>query len=252
VNTLDIIPVLLLLLFSLAVGAGATMVMLIIYRARRARFVVHPREAAGEGEYCLTRPGASFLLRPTCWLAVKSRKLGAVQTALGLHNPKPCSWIEGLAGDSKLFIAPPVRGWILVMGSGLPEPDEDVDACFRFLAGLSRKLGHIQFFQASPALQHHAWVRAEAGKVVRAYAWAGKTLWKQGKMTTAEKDLDMECADYGEPVTRSSYGQPDRMTTNVDRVHLLAARWSLDPSGIDETLLEHAVGVAGEPGSFRV
>jgi len=38
-----------------------------------------------------------------------------------------------------------------------------------------------------------------------------------------------------------------RSRPNVEKVPLLAARWSLDPAAIDERLLAHARGVAGEP-----
>jgi hypothetical protein len=235
----------LLLLFGTAVSAGAAMVLLTVYRGRREQALAEaqqmepPRE---ESSACLHR----YLVRPSSWLAIKSRNVLAVQSALGLNNPKPCSWLEGIVGDEKLFIAPPIRGWILVMGSGLPDPADDIDLCFRFLMGLSRKLGHVQFFNANPVLQHQAWVRAEAGRVVRAYAWAGKTLWNQGSQTTAEKELDMISLDYGQSAERASFNQPDILAANVDRVPLLAARWSLDPAGIDERLLEHERGIAGE------
>ncbi|HZQ45928.1 MAG TPA: hypothetical protein VFC07_02860, partial [Verrucomicrobiae bacterium] len=66
------------------------------------------------------------LKRPDCWLAIKNRNLVAVQSALALHNSKPCSWAEGLLGsDQKLFVSPPVSGWILVIGSVLPDPSDD-------------------------------------------------------------------------------------------------------------------------------
>ena len=146
-----------------------------------------------------------------------------------------------------LFIAPPVRGWILVIGSGVPDPSEDVDACFRMLLHLSRKLGHVQFFSASRILNHHAWVRMESGRVVRAYAWAGTTLWQQGERTQAERELALECRDYNESSECDGFGQMDSLAPNVDKVPLLAARWSLDPAGIDERFLEAECGVAGEP-----
>ena len=117
----------------------------------------------------------SLLRRPTTWLAVRSRNVHAVQVALGLNNVQPCTWLEGLSGDEKLFVAPPVKGWVLIIGSGLPDPADDVDVCFRFLTSLSQKLGHVQFFKANRVLGHHAWVRVENGQVMRGYAWAGKT-----------------------------------------------------------------------------
>jgi hypothetical protein len=33
---------------------------------------------------------------------------------------------------------------------------------------------------------------------------------------------------------------------NSEKVPLLAARWSLDPTAIDDRFLEHALGIAGE------
>ena len=138
--------------------------------------------------------------RMNAWLAVRGVSVKAVQAALALQDAKPCSWAEGLAEshDQSLFVAPPVRGWILVIGPALPDPADDVDVCFRFLSDLSRKVGQIQFFQVNGVVNHHAWVRAEAGKIVRAYAWAGKTLWNQGPLTPAENILEMRCCDYGE------------------------------------------------------
>lgn len=235
-------PALLLLLFSIALSIGASIIVLVIRRARRP--MVTPRV---QPEPSCPFERACFFRRPGCWLAVKSRNLLAVQSALGLHNPRPCSWNEGLASDGRLFIAPPIRGWILVMGGGLADPSDDVDACFRFVVGLSRKLGQVQFFSASRVLLHHAWVRADSGRVVRAYAWAGKTLWHQGARTAAENELDLKCYGYTETAERTSFTQPEAVTLNVDKVPLLAARWSIDPGHLDERFLEHEQGIAGEP-----
>jgi hypothetical protein len=163
-----------------------------------------------------------------------------------MHNPKPCSWIQGLAGDEKLFIAPPVKGWVLVMGSGLPDPSDDVDATFRFLLQLSRRLGQVQFFSASRVLHYHAWVKADSGRITRAYAWAGRTLWTQGPPTPAEKELCLKCFDYFE-TSDPHFGHPDPSSLNVDKLPLLAARWSIDPGRIDSHFLQMERGIAGEP-----
>jgi hypothetical protein len=236
-------PALLLLLFSTALSIGLAIIVLLIRRARERAGEVPARAPERPCPYDRT----CIFRRPGCWLAVKSRNLLAVQSALGLHNVKPCSWTEGLAGDEKLFVAPPVKGWILVMGSGLPDPSDDVDACFRFVVSLSRKLGQVQFFSASRVLHHHAWIKVDGGRVVRAYAWAGRTLWQQGSRTTAENELGLKCFDYMEPAERVSFEAPDPVAVNVDKVPLLAARWSLDPARIEERALEAQHGVAGEP-----
>ena len=59
--------------------------------------------------------------QPCRWLAIKGHNPIAVQDALHLNAPMPCSWEEGLieAREHKLFISPPVSGWILVVGSSL-------------------------------------------------------------------------------------------------------------------------------------
>src|SRR5678815_2501607 len=93
---------------------------------------------------------------------------------------------------------------------------------------LSRKLGDVQFFNSSRVLQEHAWVWACRGKVIRAYAWAGKTLWKQGARTAAEKELEVHCFDYTEPAKQSFFAEADVISSNVEKVPLLAAKWSLD------------------------
>jgi hypothetical protein len=233
-------PVLFLVLFSVALSVGFGVVALLLHRAcLRRRQVPPPFEPPLVGINPFRSPG--------CWLAVKSRSTFAVQRALGLHNPKPCSWMQGLAGEEKLFIAPPVKGWVLIMGCGLPDPGDDIDVCFRFLLHLSRRLGQVQFFSASRILHHHAWVMADSGRIVRAYAWAGRTQWIQGARTPAENDLGLKCFDYFEPQDPPSFGQPDLACLNVEKLPLLAARWSIDPGRIDVRFLQMERGIAGEP-----
>jgi hypothetical protein len=185
---------------------------------------------------------------PTRWLAIKSGNPQMVQAALGLANPMPCSWEEGMTAthEQKLFISPPVNGWILVMGSNLPEPGDDVDKCFRFLLDLSRKLGEVQFFSVNRAVNHHAWVQVEEGAVQRAYAWCGRTLWNQGRATRAEQDLGLKCYSYGEGEDRIEFGRVDPAAINTERVPLLASRWSIDPTAIDARMLRENQGIAGK------
>src|SRR5215467_13300116 len=170
-NTVDLMPIVFLLLVGMALSIGLGVIALLVGRGATQGSVGGSNVTVSVSPLTCFR--SCLLGRPGRWLAIKSHNLRTVQSALGLHNPKPCSWLEGLAADEKLFIAPPVKGWILVIGSGLPDPSEDVDVCFRFLLDISRKLGQVQFFSASPILHHHAWVRADRGHVQRAYAWAG-------------------------------------------------------------------------------
>jgi hypothetical protein len=189
----------------------------------------------------------TFAPRPASWLAICSPDRGAVQAALGLDHFAPCSWAGGMTGGHGFFIGPPVHGWIIVTGSGLPSPDNDADECFRFLTELSRKLGHVQFFHAERVLHHHAWVRLENGRVKRAYAWAGETVWNQGGKTDDEVELSMKCFSYGEHPKSASWAASEWTVANVTKVPLLAARWSVDPARIDKNLPKHVAGGSPQP-----
>jgi hypothetical protein len=232
----------LLALHGLALILGVTMLAWIMALHRRARAAESMLRR--QPEFPLLQ--LTFAPRPASWLAVRSQNPKAVRTALGLDFSAPDAWMKGLSGGQGFFIGPQVNGWIIVTGPGLPDPGNDADECFRFLTGLSRKLGHVQFFQAERVLHHNAWVQVENGVVKRAYAWAAETVWNQGARTSAELDLSMKCFGYDEHPAAGSWAAAEWMATNVAKVPLLAARWSLDPAQIDARRRKHAGGIAGE------
>ncbi len=235
------------MLFSIALGGGAAIVLLVLYWRRRESGLRHLRTEHNPGYFSGLIPlRAPFLRRPTSWLAIRSHNLQAVQSALELHNPTPCSWADGRISAQELLVAPPLHGWSLVFGSGLPNPADDVDTCYRFVLDLSRKLGHVQFFVADQVLYHHAWVQAEAGRVIRAYAWAGQTVWNQGIKTIPELKLGFKFFNYGESPESAVWNRNDIMAANADKVPLLAAHWSLDPAEVQFRLAEYGGGIAGE------
>ena len=243
-----ILPLLLLLGTVLLIGALLIIVIRRYLRTRGGKLFTSAGQQT-QAEFHSDRFFQSSIFQcPNRWVAIRSANPQAVQTALGLHNPTPCSWTEGMAQGSgqKLFISPPVRGWILVVGSLLPEPGEDVDACFRFLQRLSRELGEVQFFSVNRAVGHHAWARFECGRAIRGYAWAGETLWNQGRKTWAERKLSLRCYDYCEGDTQNHFAQIERSRANTEKILLLASIWSLDPSSVDDSALTDALGIAGD------
>jgi hypothetical protein len=179
--------------------------------------------------------------RPACWIAIRSVSPEAVKTALGLNHAAPCSWAEGLIGSHEFFVSPRLNGWVVVTGLGLPNPTEDVDATFLFLTGLSKELGHVQFFYASRLLHHHAWARLDDGCVTRAYAWAGETVWNEGPATRPELDTDMKMFGYGDHSATILDAE-----MNFEKVPALAARWSLDPAQVRLHSYQTKLGGAGE------
>lgn len=190
---------------------------------------------------------------PCRWLAIQSRNLDGVLSALKLNNVTPCSWDEGIARltGHNLYVSPPIRGWVLVFGKGLPDPSEEIDDCFHMVHRLSHELGHVQFFSANQSVNHHAWVRAKDGQIERAYAWAGETLWNQGKLTKIEKDLELTCFDYLETPEHQPFDLLKPNSPNSGRIHMLAAMWSLDPAAINEGPLPAKFGFAGDTHHFK-
>ena len=239
--------------FGVVLGMGGFFVYC-ARRQRRGRVLFSGSDSAGSSGF----PGsakfgapASLFDRPARWLAVRCKNAGAVQAALNLHHAAPCSWEEGLVetSEGKLFVSRPISGWVLVLGPGLPEPAEDVDVCYRFLRELSRKLGNVQYYSVNRVLNHHAWALLEDGEVYRAYAWAGETLWNEGFVTAAERELGMVCFEYGGEV--NVFASREALAADTEKVNQLAGRWSLDPAAIPPSSWR-TQGIAGKVSQARL
>ena len=127
--------------------------------------------------------------------------------------------------------------------AGLPDPAADVDVAYRFLTRLSRSIGEVHFYSADRVLNFHSWARLDSGRVTRAYAWAGETLWNEGRSTLEERLLGMRCRAYAEDPPATRFGEVPSELHNTERVVLLARRWSIDPMAAIEILLQQeAVG----------
>ncbi len=231
------------LLLSLAVVAsfGGFCVWMVLRFRRRSK------TEAGESEPRNHTANLAGQHVPSRWMAIKSSNSLVVQSALGLHNLKPCTWEEGLSQvqDRDLLVSAPVDGWILVAGGGLPAPEDDIDVCFHWLQRLSKDLGTVQLFSVHQALSHHAWALAQEGQVVRAYAWADHTLWNQGRPTPAENSLQMTFLAYGEKEESLSAPQKDSLVHNTENICRLAALWSIDPASVIQRLENSKRSVVG-------
>ena len=243
----DMAAALLLLLLAAMVILGAACLILILHfiNPRRRDAGSDPRHEASVGPTVAWR-NTGILLVPARWMAVRATTVREVRTALGLSNPVPCSIEDGLAGNHQqaLFLAPPVNGWVLITGPGVPDPAEDIDEVYHLLRSLSIKLGAAQFFSFNRVIGHHGWAWARGGGIVRAFAWTGKTVWNEGDPTPAERAFRMRCPQYGDPPPQSASAR-ENLLSNLDKVPLLAARWSVDPVGVHQQL-PHGMGVAGE------
>lgn len=251
----DVVPALLLLLIAAVVVLGAVCLVLVLHfvrQRRRDRDADAGREAnlaaaaATSAQPPVTWRNGGTLLVPARWMAVRATTVREVRNALELSNATPCSIEDGLAGNHQqaLFLAPPVNGWVLITGPGVPDPAEDIDEVYHLVRALSIRLGSAQFFCFNRVLGHHGWAWARGGGVVRAFAWAGSTLWNEGEPTPAERSLRLRCPRYTDPTPTTALAR-ESILSNLEKVPILAGRWSVDPVSVHQQV-PNGVGVAGE------
>ena len=249
-NADDLTVVLLVLVFGMAVGVGLACLFIVLRTVRhRPRVLLSPILLPAVRNRPIPGPPPQWTpLVPGRWLAIAGSNLVAVRHALGIDHATPCSWADGLmvAGQQMVFLTPPQQGWILVFGAVLPDPAMDVDQCFLRLTALSRELGRVQFFSFDCTLRQHAWAMLDRGRVVRAYAWAGQTLWNQGAMTQAERECGLTCLEYAAGNDTAVGLQLGRMMHNAEHVSELAGRWGIHPATVAERMGRDGQGVAGE------
>lgn len=250
VNGADYVAIFMLfLLLAIIVIAGCFIWLASVHaRDRLRKRHHHHRLLPTEDFEHPSLPYTALINLPQHWLAIQSVTPEAIVNALNIRNLSECGWTEGLsdAGLNRVFISPRIGNWTLIMGDKLPDPADDVDIAFRFLSKLSQDLGHVQYFSASRALGHHAWVKLYQGRIVRAFAWAGQTIWNQGPMSSAEIKLGAVCHDYLEDEHLTWRDQQEVSEGNIELIPALAARWSIDPAAIDARKIASYPGLLGE------
>jgi len=188
----------------------------------------------------------------TCWYAVKSTDSNAVARALHLQDARSASWAEGLASaeGSEVFVAPPVAGWVLIVGSELGASLSTNAPSWNELIALSSKFGEAQAFCTHRVVELHVWAKAVAGDLVRAHGYlgeSGETLFDVGEETADERDLGFKFFDERSPdASNEAYWErSDLSFPDEESVMSLARRWSLAPIELNESSAEAMTGVVG-------
>ena len=142
---------------------------------------------------------------------------------------------------------------MLVFGHYLPNPSEDIDTFYKYMRNLSKEVGEVQFFCLDARFHEHGWVRLIDGNVVRSYVWAESVLWNEGSPSSAECSLRMHAFDYGDQSETESLTELNRkLEYNVEHIHALAARWSLDPLRVEPKDFTSEFGLTGEIDQLHV
>jgi hypothetical protein len=201
-------------------------------RGPPARTEVAPRSPVGWGPKC-------------GWLAARTTDPERVIAALSLENVEPIDWARGVAAGyaTRLFVSPPVEGWVLVMSSSVlmglvdsEEAKEGTDLVSRLSASLDCE---VQYFGTHRVIEAHTWMRADHGTIVRAYSYIGErgeTQLDIGPQSAEEVALGFAFFDDRCPEAESDrYWERDDLTLPTEaEVLALAAEWSLDPGELDQ------------------
>jgi len=172
------------------------------------------------------------------WLAIRSEDADAVVGAIGLKDVRKCGWKEGIdsAYRDRVFVAPAINGWVLVVGFSLPEvvAAGKLDQLSELLQELGRKFSDVQYFGTHRVVGYQAWARAVNGKITRCYAFlgeSGETLRNEGRPTDEETKLGLVFDESNFP------DESDVMN--------LAGAWSINPTTLEEMQVEKRVGHLG-------
>lgn len=127
-----------------------------------------------------------------CWFAVRASDPAQVLDALGWASEGPANWHTGIAAAYRrtsggqapwVFASPPVEGWVLLVGGGLPYPAvypedrlEGIGQAFDVIfTRLKDHFGEAQFFGSHRVADFVAWARARRGEPGRQFSYAGSS-----------------------------------------------------------------------------
>ena len=191
------------------------------------------------------------------WLAFRDADPRAVMQALTLEDVRESDWKAGVeaayagtgtGAGATVFVTPPVDGWVLCagipffrhIGFRLKSPPAFSDVIRR----LSGELGtEVQFFATHRVSEAHAWGRASRGQIQRAYFYLGErgeVPLNVGEISTEERELG---AVFSDP-ERSADDENARFP-HEENVMKLAARWSVNPSALDDRDIDVGPGWVG-------
>jgi hypothetical protein len=174
------------------------------------------------------------------WFAIKSANHEKLIKVLNLTNILPCNWQTGIekAYSNYVFITPPIDGWTIACGLGLPPGDtrEGIDDIKEILQDLSREYGEAQFFCTHRVTEYHCWMKAIDGSIERIYSYlgeAGENIVIEGEATDFEKILNLADTFSAESKEENYFERKDITWPDEETVMKVAENWSIDPSALE-------------------
>lgn len=184
------------------------------------------------------------------WAAVKTTETEKLLNVLNLEKLEKANWADGLAkgNNGYVFVFPPIEGWILIYGWGLPAPDapNGIKASNKLLNQLSKSFGEAQLFGNHPVSSAAFWMKSVNGVVERLYCIADGTSFIGGNPTPVEAPwalLDTNSKEADSAAYWDSMVYPD-----AEHVLEVAESWSLNPMNLEKY---KGVGEFGHTGMLR-
>jgi hypothetical protein len=186
------------------------------------------------------------------WIAVWSTDVKAVAASIPLRSQSSASWHDGIAAayksaaarnDDTLFIAPPIDGWICLIGWWAAGADSkcadgriEVETASTRVADLSSRFGAAQGYATHRVVEYHHWIRAEQGRVVRCFAYVGESgevPCHLGSVISAETKLPYANLPF------------DSWLADQQDVMTVAGGWSFNPTKLSSSSGPAASGILG-------
>jgi len=197
------------------------------------------------------------------WLAVRADDPQELIDALGLEAASPCNWNSGIGavyddwlGASRVFVSPPVDGWVFVVGLALPHPSGSgfIDKCTPMLVDLGAHFSEAQYFFSYPPIDYFAWAKVKDGRLVRAFAVSDEGIvWNKGRPTREERSLGLKLFELrGVRGRKGDAGGEIILYPTEDHLLRLASGWSIDPTTLDAMQTNAGLGfIAVAPHGWR-
>jgi hypothetical protein len=179
------------------------------------------------------------------WFAIPTEDSARVISAFGFRNASPANWATGVQTVYKeleqAFVTPPVDGWTLVVGLGLPsfDTEESTREFLAFIDKVAASFPDFYYFGTHRTVDYHGWVRVSHGKVQRAYAYLGErgeTLYESGNKTAEETALGFNFFDERsqEAASEDYFEREDLRYPNEEDVMRISAAWTIDTQTLDQ------------------
>ena len=188
------------------------------------------------------------------WFAIKTDSPQLVAEALGLKGVQPCNWAVGVPAayeekGRRVFVSPPVKGWVLAASVYLPTYDGPrfPDRLTPLLQRLGSRFPEVQHFTTHRVVDYHSWTRLVGARLVRSFAYLGErdeTLRDVGEQDKVE--IEVREADRANFIHRRGEPEADYVYyADEQHVMTIAGSWSIDPTKLGETGSPTSLGLVG-------